>query len=218
MKTNVYIDGFNFYYGLLKNSEHKWLDLVKLFDDFLCPDDEIVKVKLYTAPVLAKFATNGQKAQNSQERYWNALLKLYPEQFEVIKGFYSHGKQNAMRHISPPNKGERVDIWKLEEKLTDVQMSLGIYRDAIRNECEQVILVSNDSDIEPSAQLVKQDTDVSVGVVLPRTEGGKRTTSGKLCSIADWHLGSINEETLKASQLPRSIPTRKKPIIKPDYW
>jgi hypothetical protein len=27
MKTNVYIDGFNLYYGCLKGTPHKWLNL-----------------------------------------------------------------------------------------------------------------------------------------------------------------------------------------------
>ncbi|PIT82772.1 DUF2384 domain-containing protein [Limnohabitans sp. 15K] len=31
LRTRVYIDGYNFYYGCLKGTSHKWLDLVKLF-------------------------------------------------------------------------------------------------------------------------------------------------------------------------------------------
>lgn len=30
-KTIVYVDGFNLYYGLLKDSPYKWLDLAALF-------------------------------------------------------------------------------------------------------------------------------------------------------------------------------------------
>ncbi|MBN3495478.1 hypothetical protein [Vibrio neptunius] len=37
MKTIVYVDGFNFYYGLLRHSPYKWLDLVKLFEQELLP-------------------------------------------------------------------------------------------------------------------------------------------------------------------------------------
>jgi hypothetical protein len=29
-KTNVYVDGFNLYYGCLKGSPYKWLDIQKL--------------------------------------------------------------------------------------------------------------------------------------------------------------------------------------------
>ena len=30
MKTNIYIDGFNLYYGCVKDTPYKWLDLAKL--------------------------------------------------------------------------------------------------------------------------------------------------------------------------------------------
>ncbi len=31
METTIYIDGYNLYYGCLKYSPYKWLDLVELF-------------------------------------------------------------------------------------------------------------------------------------------------------------------------------------------
>ena len=31
MRTYVYVDGFNLYYGALKGSHYKWLDLKALF-------------------------------------------------------------------------------------------------------------------------------------------------------------------------------------------
>jgi hypothetical protein len=31
LRTIVYVDGFNFYYGQVKNGPYKWLDLTKLF-------------------------------------------------------------------------------------------------------------------------------------------------------------------------------------------
>lgn len=44
-KVIVYVDGFNFYYGL--KSDHRWkryywLDLVSLFEKFMRPDQEYV--------------------------------------------------------------------------------------------------------------------------------------------------------------------------------
>ena len=35
MKTNFYIDGFNLYYGVLKRTPNKWLDLSNLFSKIL---------------------------------------------------------------------------------------------------------------------------------------------------------------------------------------
>jgi hypothetical protein len=40
MKTNVYVDGFNRFYGALKGTRHKWLDLATL-SARLFPSNEI---------------------------------------------------------------------------------------------------------------------------------------------------------------------------------
>lgn len=51
MRTFVYVDGFNLYYGALKGSSWKWLDLVALFDNMLQSHHRIVTVKYFTARV-----------------------------------------------------------------------------------------------------------------------------------------------------------------------
>ena len=53
MRTNIYIDGFNLYYGSLKDTPYKWLDLKALFSRILNPDHTILAIKLYTAKVAA---------------------------------------------------------------------------------------------------------------------------------------------------------------------
>lgn len=48
----VYIDGFNFYFGLKHNAKWKkyyWLDVVKLFESFMRPNQELVAVKYFSA-------------------------------------------------------------------------------------------------------------------------------------------------------------------------
>ncbi len=35
LRTRVYIDGHNLYYGCLKNSPHKWLDVHRLIERIL---------------------------------------------------------------------------------------------------------------------------------------------------------------------------------------
>jgi len=37
-KTYVYIDGFNFYYGCIRNSPYRWLDLFK-FAQAMLPEE-----------------------------------------------------------------------------------------------------------------------------------------------------------------------------------
>ena len=48
-RTNVYIDGYNLYYGLLKGTPNKWLDLSCLVRGLLAPDHEIGTIYYFTS-------------------------------------------------------------------------------------------------------------------------------------------------------------------------
>jgi len=48
--ANLYIDGFNLYYGLLKGTSYKWLNPLKLVNQIL-PYLEIQKVDYFTADI-----------------------------------------------------------------------------------------------------------------------------------------------------------------------
>ena len=57
MRTTVYVDGYNLYYGLLRKSRLKWLDLYALFKEHVLDDAaELVEVRYYTAPVLGRMS------------------------------------------------------------------------------------------------------------------------------------------------------------------
>jgi hypothetical protein len=51
MRTIVYVDGFNLYYGSLKGTACKWLDLCGLFDQHLPPPYQVIGIKYFTARV-----------------------------------------------------------------------------------------------------------------------------------------------------------------------
>src|SRR5262245_21083869 len=67
-RSIVYIDGFNFYYGVIKDTSHKWLDLQKYFK-LLRKADDIQAIRYFTALVDGPDRTN-------QERYLRALTSL----------------------------------------------------------------------------------------------------------------------------------------------
>lgn len=50
-RAMVYVDGFNLYYGCLKDSPNRWLDLDALCRRMLRDDAEIVGIKYFTAKV-----------------------------------------------------------------------------------------------------------------------------------------------------------------------
>jgi uncharacterized LabA/DUF88 family protein len=84
-RINVYIDGFNLYYGLVRGGSFKWLDLQKYFE-FIRPIDDIVKIYYFTALI------NG-KTKPNQDRYLAALNTL--PKLEVILGLFKQGKEKC---------------------------------------------------------------------------------------------------------------------------
>ena len=83
MKTIVYVDGFNLYYGSLKNTPYKWLNLLEL-SRLLLPKHEILKIKYFTAKVSPHpYNLNCHKRQYA---YMRALESLGC--CEIFYGFY----------------------------------------------------------------------------------------------------------------------------------
>ena len=86
MNIRVYIDGFNLYYGALKNRpEYKWLDLVKLsqktaWEFFSQNDYNIDLVRYFTSLVKGKL-------RNRQKKYIRAL-KFLPANQDKIEIHY----------------------------------------------------------------------------------------------------------------------------------
>lgn len=225
MNTIIYVDGYNLFYGCLKNSSYKWLDLNKLLVEHIVhaqePSSIVTEIKFFTADIKAKVASNGQLATQAQQAYHRALMQLYPNVIRVIKGFYSLEKAKLPVFKEPPDKRDSVDVWKLEEKETDVNIALTAYRDVVKGHVQQIIFVSNDTDLSPALKAIREDfgNTIKIGVIIPIRQKDKgRPANAKLSIYADWTRKSISSNELSASQLPALIPTRKKPIKKPAYW
>ena len=54
IRTYIYVDGFNLYYGAVKNTPYKWLNLKALFRYLLKPQHDIRAIKYFTALVSGK--------------------------------------------------------------------------------------------------------------------------------------------------------------------
>ena len=86
IKTIVYIDGYNLYYGLLKGTKFKWLDVVKLFDKHVLDENaELIEVRYYTAPVLGRMSDDPRSTQR-QRQYLQALKIINPNRLKIIEG------------------------------------------------------------------------------------------------------------------------------------
>lgn len=229
MKTICYVDGFNLFYGCLKHSQDKWLDLFHLINNQILhsqsPQSDLIKIKYFTANIRAKLASHGDMAEKAQRDYHRALERLYPDKIEFIKGYYSNPKKEWMlEYVKPPNKESRVPVWRMEEKQTDVNIAIEAYRDAAKGNAEHQVFVSNDSDLEPALKAIREDfSNIQVGLIMPvrykRDENKTKPPLNKrLSEQAHWSRRYISDEELSVAQLPTQIPTNKKPIIKPEYW
>lgn len=228
MKTVCYVDGFNLYYGCLKATSYKWLDLYKLFARIVHennPNVELLQIKFFTAPIKTKLASHGDAAGAAQNAYHRALNSLYPQQISIFEGYFSLEEGSFLEYLTPPDKTRRIRIWRLEEKQSDVNIALEAYRDASCRLIEQAIFVTNDTDQEPTLKALRQDfPNLKIGVILPirKTAPGTptRTRPGnnRLSVYADWTRGHIRNKELEQSALPDVVPTQKKAIRKPSYW
>jgi 6-hydroxy-3-succinoylpyridine 3-monooxygenase len=233
LNTRVYIDGYNFYYGCLKGTPWKWLDLTRLFEQSILPSILYRQngltcqavciqpaIRYFTASILEKAAKAGDSV-SSQERYHTALRKLYADRIEVIKGYYALNEASA-KQIDPnhpdvwPRDCPSVQVWKLEEKQSDVNLALHAYHDSLTGAVDMVVLVTNDTDIAPAMDMIRRHTSVIIGLVVPTTDH-KRIPNTELADRAHWVRTHITRDELARSQLPRVIPGRR-PTIKPMSW
>lgn len=89
MKINIYIDGFNLYYGCLKDTPYRWLDLNKM-SQLLFPNDEIIKIKYFTAPIKLRMSDKDPDRPNRQQIYFRALKTI--TNLEIIEGVFLRHK------------------------------------------------------------------------------------------------------------------------------
>jgi hypothetical protein len=86
MKTIVYVDGLNLYYGSLRGTPFKWLDLYALFRDYVLDlGAELEQVRYYTAPAKASFSEDPDSPVR-QQRYLHALKAHRGDSIQIIQG------------------------------------------------------------------------------------------------------------------------------------
>ena len=206
-RTIVYVDGFNFYYGEVRGTPWKWLDPVALFRKVLGRQNTLVKIKYFTARVQP--SPNDPNVNVRQETYLHALRAHCP----LVELYYGHFLRHriSMEHANPPPHS--VEVWKNEEKGSDVNLALHVLNDAWQNAYDCAVIVSNDSDLAESLRLVKAQNQKIIGLVTPGAP--QRKTSRQLSRHADF-VKPIRSRMLRTSQLPNPIPGTT--IHKPAGW
>lgn len=159
MRANVYIDGFNLYYGAVKGTPYRWLDLAEM-TRLLLPGDVIHRIKYFTALVDNRPHDPGVRAR--QETYWRALRTL-PNLDIILGSFLTH---EVTLPLAPPNSGF-ARVLRTQEKGSDVNLATHLLIDAFQNDCELAVVISNDSDLQLPIQHVTQQLNKAVGLLIP---------------------------------------------------
>lgn len=206
-RTIVYVDGFNFYYGEVRGTPWKWLDPVSLFQKVLGPQNQLTKIKYYTARVQP--SADDPKVNVRQDAYLRALRAYCP----LVELHYGHFLRHRIRMQNANPPPPIAEVWKNEEKGSDVNLAVHVLNDAWRDAYDCAVIVSNDSDLAESLCLVKTQHHKLIGLVTPGQRANNRKTSWQLRKYADF-FKPIRARTLQASQLPNPIPgtTIRKPI------
>ena len=212
MKTNVYVDGFNLYYGCLKGTPYKWLDLEALCKSLL-PSHQIHRIRYFTARVKTQ-PGYGPGTELRQGIYLRAVATL--PLIETHLGHYQSHPVNAHRYPKPATGSPLVRVLKTEEKGSDVNLASYLLLDCFRNDYEQAVVISNDADLATPIRMVKEELQKPIGIVFPICNQG-RTRSVHLASIATF-VREIRKNAIAAAQLPTTIVDAQGSFSKPATW
>jgi len=226
MKTNVYIDGFNFYYGCFgtwadpichefkAHGPHKWVDLRKL-SETLFPNDTIQRIHYCTA--IVKGTRRDPNKPVRQQTYLRALrstghLRVHEGHFEV------RSKRGMLETLPGCSQNPQcliglVDVSVREEKGSDVNIATHLLRDAFLGDFEQAVVVSNDSDLAEAIRTVKGDAKLPIHVVSPHLDIVRELRRAATASTV------LNKRLLPNCQLPSPITLKDGTrLLKPHGW
>lgn len=220
IKTIVYVDGFNLYYGCLQGTPYRWLDVFSLAKRIAKennPKNDIILLKYFTADIKTKLSPRGQDSWNAQQDYLLALKNHNQSKIDIIKGSYLIDKAKYHAYKDPVDFDEKHEVWRAEEKQTDVNIAVHMLCDSMEGICQQVIIFSNDSDLAPALKAIKDRfCNIKIGTVAPIS--ANRQASAELNKYSDWSRSHILPSELSGSQLPESVMTRKRKVQKPSHW
>ena len=207
MTTIAYIDGFNLYYGAVRETRFKWLDIQDMCRRLL-PHDEITKIRYFTARV--KSRPDDPEQDTRQDTYLRALSTL-----PLVDIHYGHfvTRRVRMALAEPPDHGpQTVEVLKTEEKGSDVNLASYLLLDAFTLQCSTAVVVSNDSDLAETVRIAQNHAGIKVGIINPHPP---RNRSRHLVGT---FFKQLRPGLLAQAQLPPTIPTEQGAIRKPDCW
>ena len=218
MRFNVYVDGFNLYYGALRGQPYRWLDISQFARKLLQPSDELRRVRYFTARV--RPLPVDPAAPERQAAYIRALqtlphLSIHYGQFLVSRPMMERADGLG-----------RIPVIKTEEKGTDVNLATHLLLDAFDGECDAALVISNDSDLTEPIRQARRRFKLTVGVVLPILNGSgsgrRRSPSRELTAAATFDRRITNSRKrrrlLAECQFPETLTDARGSFSRPPEW
>ncbi len=225
MRTIVYIDGYNFYYGCCRKTRHKWINLRRLADKLLPAPHVIEHIYYFTAAIKAPAHNPGTRQR--QFLFWRAL-RMLPDLTIVEGKFLESPKYLPWAEPKPLRTLKRwlcrwpwlrpyltpllVRVWKTEEKRSDVNLATQLLLDAFDDKFECAVIVSNDSDLIAPIRQVRHRFGKRIGILT-----GHAYPSKELQKEADF-LKRVREGVLNESLFPDSLTDTEGTFHKPKDW
>jgi uncharacterized LabA/DUF88 family protein len=208
-RVYAYVDGFNLFYGALKGTPYKWLDITRLCESLLRPYAQLEKVKYFSA-ILSRSKDPNKEAR--QKTYIDAINT--DPKVEITLGFFTYREVSlfSARHYKK-GKYQLLDVMKPEEKGTDVNLAVHMVADAFQDKFDYAMLFSNDSDMAEAMRIVSKVCGKKVGLYLPQDSITMRILFEKAVTIR-----RLKNRDLKQNQLPDEIKTESRTIRKPIDW
>lgn len=208
----MYIDGFNLYYGALKRTRHKWLDIRKMSEAILPgPENDIQRIRYFTA--LVQSPLNDPRQRYRQQIYIRAL-KTIPH-LEIHLGSFLENKVKLPDAANPFNldgSWNTHEVIKSEEKGSDVNLATYLLVDGFKDLYDTAVIISNDSDFIEPIKVIKSEFGKTVEVFSPH-----RRTSTKLRNVAD-KCEVVWRSTIRNCQFPETLTDTKGTFTKPAEW
>ena len=204
MKTNIYIDGFNLYYGCIKDTPYHWLNVAEMCR-LLLPGDKIQRIKYFTALVTAR---PNDPDQPLRQRAFLRALQTIPNLEIILGSFLSH---EVLMPRSPLGTGY-VRVIKTEEKGSDVNIATQLLLDGFRNDYELAVVVSNDSDLLMPIRIVTEQFGKPVGLLNPQ----KNPSVALIPHVL--FVKNIRRNVLKNSLFPSVLADKYGKFSKPAAW
>jgi uncharacterized LabA/DUF88 family protein len=117
--------------------------------------------------------------------------------------------------VAPTAKGPRkVEVFKTEEKGSDVNLASWLLLDVFREACDTVVVISNDSDLAEPVRIARHELGATVGVINPHPTSNR---SRELSRDANF-FKQIRASALAACQFTPTLVDKQGSFRKPKGW